>query len=770
MSKLAVIDTLSENKRISTQDLLQIIYDKLQKGYNKIKIHASGQHDIGGPLWLEDGKEITFYVTNPGQRLGSMGMPKTKIIVEGSAPADVGWLNSGAEIIIKGDSGDTTAHCAASGKIYIGGRVGTRSGALMKFDPKYEAPEFWVLKNTGSFSFEFMGGGTAVVCAYGCNEFKSILGSRSCVGMVGGTIYVRGPVFDVSDEVYIVDIDDKDKEFLSEGLKTFLKNIEKSDIYKELTNWNEWHKIVAKPYEKRNPPELMSIRDFRSKSWVDGGIFSDVWDDNLKVSPLVSKGTGRLRVPEWQNAKECAPCEYFCPLGIPTQKRIGLIREGRLKEALELVLEYTPFPASVCGNVCPNLCMEECNRGLVDEKIKVAELGVLSKDTSLKPVKTDKKQKIGIIGSGSGALSCALQLKKQGYEVDVIEQDSKLGGKLNQVIPQERLDKEILEAEIKRLKDFGIKFQTNIKITTEYFKEMQKNYDAIVVATGAHNPVVIPFEGHEKLVKGLDFLKEVNNGKKVKVGKNVVVIGAGNAAMDVVTSAYKMGAKKVTAIDIQKPAAFEHEIARAKSLGAEILWPCYTDKVTDKGVVLKDGTLLEANTVIIAVGDRPDFDFVPNSFLNERGLFDLNEFNQSTKNNKIFVIGDAIKQGLFVNAMADGKNAAQNIQRMFEGLELDAFEKAPMLPRNKVKTEYYEGYSSLKVTYEQVENEKARCLSCGTCRDCEMCLNACPEHAIEKFQDENGSSIYVSNDDRCIGCGICAGICPCGIWQMKDNV
>ena len=142
-----IIDSLQDGKRLSTKELLDLIYEKIEMGFNEFKILASGQHDIGGPLWSKDGKPLIFHITNPGQRVGSMGMAGTKIIVKGSAPADIGWLNSGAEITVLGDAGDTAAHCQASGKIYVGGRVGTRSGALMKHDPKFEEPEFWVLKN-----------------------------------------------------------------------------------------------------------------------------------------------------------------------------------------------------------------------------------------------------------------------------------------------------------------------------------------------------------------------------------------------------------------------------------------------------------------------------------------------------------------------------------------------------------------------------------------------------------------------------------------------
>ena len=156
------IDTIKNNERMSTQDLLLKIEDKF--GETDFEISASGQHDIGGPLWHPEGKTLKFHVTNAGQRVGSMALPNTEILVEGSTSADVGWLNAGGIITVKGDAGDTAGHCSSGGKIYIGGRAGTRTGSLMKHDPLYEEPELWIFKNVGSFSFEFMGGGRAVVC------------------------------------------------------------------------------------------------------------------------------------------------------------------------------------------------------------------------------------------------------------------------------------------------------------------------------------------------------------------------------------------------------------------------------------------------------------------------------------------------------------------------------------------------------------------------------------------------------------------------------
>ena len=234
-----IINTIENDKRTSTQNLMQEIWSAIEDGATDFEINACGQHNIGGSVWSKNGEDLNFYVTNPGQRVGAMGSYGTNIYVEGSAPADTGWLNSGAKIVVNGDSGDTTGHCAASGKIYIGGNVGTRSGALMKKDPKFVAPELWVLGSTGSFSFEFMGGGIAVVCGLNCENLSSVLGDRACVGMVGGIIYVRGNIKNLSDDVYLLDLDENDREFLRTGLKTFLSEIHKEEFCDKLCSFDK---------------------------------------------------------------------------------------------------------------------------------------------------------------------------------------------------------------------------------------------------------------------------------------------------------------------------------------------------------------------------------------------------------------------------------------------------------------------------------------------------------------------------------------------------
>src|SRR4030067_2048138 len=107
---MSFIETFVNHKRMSTQELLQLVYDAMEKGQTEFEINASGQHNIGGPLWTGNGQSLKFVVRNPGQRVGSMALPGTTIVVEGPAPADVGWLNAGATIIVKGDGGDTSGH------------------------------------------------------------------------------------------------------------------------------------------------------------------------------------------------------------------------------------------------------------------------------------------------------------------------------------------------------------------------------------------------------------------------------------------------------------------------------------------------------------------------------------------------------------------------------------------------------------------------------------------------------------------------------------
>lgn len=756
---VTTIESINKNKRLSTQELLQKIYEAMNKGETEFIINACGQHDLGGPLWHDTGKTLKFTIYNPGQRVGSMCMENTEIIVKGSAPADVGWLNAGGTIIVDGDGGDTSAHCAAAGKIYVNGRVGARSGSLMKHDPKYEPPEFWVLKNTGSFSFEFMGGGIGVICGYDSDNFDSVLGDRACTGMVGGVVYVRGKV----DNVYIKDVrikklENSDINFLKKGLKKFLASINRTKLEKELSNWEQWHKLVAKTYEETHPKSSVNIAGFRENDWVKNGIFSDVYPDLGNIIGLYDLQNNRQYYPDWLNHFYCAPCEYDCPISIPTQERYNLLREGRVQDAYNLIFDYSPFPGSICGHVCPNMCMDTCSRNNLDKAINIQSLGYenAGQKIEIKQPTKELKQKIAIIGAGIGGLTTAWHLRLKGYRVTVYEKEDNIGGKLAYAVSRERLDSKILNTELERLKQIGINFELGQEIDKKSYQKIKENSDAIILATGAYQAKLPPWNGRELIMPGLTFLKGVNTGKDMQIGKKVVVIGAGNTGMDIIFGAYEQGATKVTAIDIQKPAAFSKEIDHAKSLGAKIKWPLFVDNITKKGIKLTNGEFLEADTVILAIGEVPELDFISDPLNISRGYLDMK--GSYYLSDKTYAIGDISGLGLFADAIGQGRELALIIDSKFNNIDFQPTAKK-VIDKNKIVETYFQ---------PEINKEENRCLSCGTCRDCRLCLDSCPEQAITRIQHSSKIFEYKSSDKKCIGCTICAAICPCGVWEMKD--
>ena len=181
-------------ERVRSRILEEQIQTAIADGHRRIEVQAFGQHGIGGRLWRAGDEPVQIRVTgHSGQRLGSMGFPNTVIEVLGPVSDDVGWLNAGAEIVVLGNAGNGACNGMAQGRVLVAGNIGARGMTMTKHNPRFDAPELWVLGSVGDYFAEFMAGGIAVVCGYQGQDMTNVLGHRPTVGMVGGKIYFRGP-------------------------------------------------------------------------------------------------------------------------------------------------------------------------------------------------------------------------------------------------------------------------------------------------------------------------------------------------------------------------------------------------------------------------------------------------------------------------------------------------------------------------------------------------------------------------------------------------
>jgi len=343
------------------------------------------------------------------------------------------------------------------------------------------------------------------------------------------------------------------------------------------------------------------------------------------------------------------PCRTTCPAGVNVQGYVALIKEGKFEEALELVRRDIPFP-SVCGRVCFHPCESECERREIDEPLAIKDLKRFIADYEAKkekekvePIPKTRKHKIAIIGSGPSGLTAAYELVKEGYPVTVFESMPEQGGMLRYGIPSYRLPEDVLDIEIERIKDLGVEIKTGKVIGKDLTINdlLQKGYEAIFIAVGAQKSRKLYIEGEdfEGVLQALDFLKEVNMGKEVRLEGKVAVIGGGNVAVDAARSALRVGSEEVFILyrrSREEMPAYSEDVERAEKEGVKLLF-----LVTPKSFLGENGRitavecirmklgepdesgrrrpipvegsefLMEMDTVILAIGQTPDTSSIP---------------------------------------------------------------------------------------------------------------------------------------------------------------
>jgi heterodisulfide reductase subunit A-like polyferredoxin len=496
-------------------------------------------------------------------------------------------------------------------------------------------------------------------------------------------------------------------------------------------------------------------------------------------------------------------CRAACPAGINAQGYIALITQGKFNEALELIRRDIPFPG-ICGRICSHPCETECERGKVDEPLAINALKRFVSDYALKNEKKEKaapvpkthKERIAVIGSGPSGLTAAYELVRKGYAVTVFESLPEPGGMLRVGIPEYRLPRDVLDAEIEHIKDLGVEIRTNVSIGKDLmFNELLQDYDATFIATGMHKGAKLGIDGEELkgVVTAIDFLREVNLGKKVELGDRVAVICVHRLlAIEAARVTLRLGPKEVNVIYRRSRKSMlyherirEHiqkEVEEAESEDARIHFMMWPTKILGKDgrvvgiecakmmlgepdesgrrrlIPIKGSEfIMEVDTVILAVGQAPDFSFLPREVeLTERNTIKVDPFTLETSLPGVFAGGE-VESGpsTAIASIAAGKRAAVSIDRYLrgrdlkvgreeeiklvkevskEGVEKRARQVMPLLPVEKRIGSFEEVEAGF--TEEMALQEAKRCLNCGGCSGCLECEKVCEPKALVHDQKE----------------------------------
>ncbi|MBU1425545.1 MAG: NAD(P)-binding protein [Gammaproteobacteria bacterium] len=605
------------------------------------------------------------------------------------------------------------------------------------------------------------------------------------------------------------------------------------------------------------------------------------------------------------------PCQGSCPAGEDIRGYLGIVRgtekvpngaDGKpvmpwQEYAWRRLTEANPFP-SVMGRVCPAPCESGCNRNEVEDHVGINSvehfLGEYAIANKLKFNKPDVKpsgKKVAILGGGPAGLSCAYQLVKKGHEVTIFDEHEYLGGMMRYGIPGFRTPREVLDAEIQRIIDLGVKTRMKCHVGKDItLEQIRKEFDSVFLGMGAQAGRALPIPDSEapNVVTATAFLKAFNDGRLQHVGKRVVVVGGGDTSIDVATVARRLGhishAKPTDAeaaiagrmahdvadisakqgaevaltsvFDIDQMQANKHEIEQAQAEGIYILGgmaPVAVVKdANGRATALRvakceakfvGGKLeikniegseynIEADLIVSAIGQAVDFTGLE-AFNNGKGAVSTDRNYVVSGQPGVFAGGDVIRPHLLTTAIGHGSIAADGIHNFMMGRDLEKRPKIdahqfdlmrklaekgleptlaeePMrgtcdskaavhnfdnrsdryiiphdklflghfnyVPRNMRAVTTLDKDSALGnfqdrlgvLDEKEAVAEAKRCMSCGMCFECDNCVVYCPQTAVYRVKKtEATTGRYVAtNYDKCIGCHICADVCPTGYIQM----
>ena len=506
------------------------------------------------------------------------------------------------------------------------------------------------------------------------------------------------------------------------------------------------------------------------------------------------------------------PCNSGCPAGENIQAWLAHVKAGDPERAWRQLVADNPL-ASIHGRVCYHPCESVCNRIQLDSAVSIhsverylgdlaTERGWLFEST---PAPTGRR--VLIVGGGPSGLSAAYHLVRFGHQVEIRDAGPEPGGMMRYGIPAYRLPRDVLDAEIGRIAELGVRIVPDHRVEDLVAEQRDGRFDAVFVAVGAHisKRVDIPAMDAARVVDAVSFLRGVASGERPVIGRRVAVYGGGNTAMDAARVARRLGAEEPMIVyrrtRAQMP-AHEEEAADAEREGVRINWlrtitafdgPELTVEVMELDEAGRPrGTgrfeTLAADTVILALGQQTDTVFlrgVPGVEFADDGTVQVSN-SLMTGCPGVFAGGDMVPSERTVTVgVGHGKRAARHIDAFlrettyepppkhdlatFDKLNLwyfgDAAQRSqPELDVQERVADFHEIVGGL--TAEQATYEAHRCLSCGNCFECDGCLGACPEDAVIKLGEGHR---YRFDYDRCTGCGACFEQCPVHAIEMEPE-
>ena len=523
-----------------------------------------------------------------------------------------------------------------------------------------------------------------------------------------------------------------------------------------------------------------------------------------------------------------APCKVACPAHIAIQGYIKMAGDGRYQDALKLIKKDNPFPA-VCGSICRKYCEDACTRGTVDQALSIDEIKKFIAEQDMKaehryipPMNSctrDKfDQKVAIIGAGPAGMSCAYFLAIEGYSPVVFDKEAAPGGMLMNGIPNFRVDKAVVKSEIDVLREMGVEFRCGIEvgkdITIQQLRE--EGFQAFYVAVGLQKALKLNIEGEELegVVAGLDLLRGVNKGSITALEGDTVVIGGGNAAIDVARTALRLGKGSVNIYCLEKDEEMP-TVAEEKNSGLSdgvVINNCWAPKriLGEGGKVTgielmrclsvrdaqgkfapvydeSETITVPCSNVLVAIGQRSDYGAVLAGTAAETAdgrLVEHDKLTFQTAEPDIFVGGDCATGPMYtIDAIASGREGAVSIHRFVnvgqtltihrntrEFKELDKSKvvlpvesvhkparNEPTIDKSKILTMCDD---RVTFTEEQIKSEASRCLSCGRsvvdpnkCIGCGICTTKCEFDAIhlKRTRPQNSKMIPAEDKLKAIG-------------------